>query len=188
MLLLKSDKERYNSQIWKIITQLKPLQVCRAKWGYTNILMCYGWSELAPTNAPVEDEPVEAVLGWTKNPILPALMDFFFPPLLYPKIFPPPTYLPPYLPPTSPSYLPPTPLPTHHLPPPSYLPPTNPSPLTPSPELQNIEWERAWSWSRSCWSRRLELGGGARSLELCLEWERDLCVIEVSLLLFFFFL
>jgi len=22
-----------------------------------------GWSELAPTNAPVEDEPVEAVLG-----------------------------------------------------------------------------------------------------------------------------
>jgi len=34
-------------------------------------------------------------------------MDYFFPPLLCPKIFPPPTY---------------------HLPPPSYLPPTNPSP------------------------------------------------------------
>jgi len=42
-----------------------------------------------------------------ENPILPARIIIFFPPLLYPKIFPPPTYL---------------------LPPPSYLPPTNPSP------------------------------------------------------------
>jgi hypothetical protein len=51
-----------------------------------------------------------------ENPILPARIIIFFPPLLYPKIFPPPTY---------------------HLPPASYLPPTNPSPpLTPSPELQ----------------------------------------------------
>jgi hypothetical protein len=42
-----------------------------------------------------------------ENPILPARIYIFFPPLLYPKNFPPPTY---------------------HLPPPSYLPPTNPSP------------------------------------------------------------
>jgi hypothetical protein len=42
-----------------------------------------------------------------ENPILPARFFFFFPPLLYPKIFPRPTY---------------------HLPPPSYLPPTNPTP------------------------------------------------------------
>ncbi len=91
-----------------------------------------GWSEPAATNAPVQDEPVEVVLRMNKNPILLALMDFFFPPLLCPKISPPPTYhLPPsptyHLPP--PSYLPPTPLPTYHLPPPSYLPLTNPSPL-----------------------------------------------------------
>jgi hypothetical protein len=42
-----------------------------------------------------------------ENPILPARFFFFFPPLLYPKIFPRPTY---------------------HLPPPSYLPPTTPTP------------------------------------------------------------
>ncbi len=66
-----------------------------------------GWSELAPTNAPVADELVEAVFWMDENPILPARFFFFFPPLLYPKIFPRPTY---------------------HLPPPSYLPPTNPTP------------------------------------------------------------
>jgi hypothetical protein len=87
----------------------------------------HGWSELAATNAPVADEPVEAVFQMNENPILPARIFFFFPPLLYPKIFPPPTS--PLLPTI---YLPP---PTYHLPPPSYLPPTNPSPLTPSPEL-----------------------------------------------------
>jgi len=31
-----------------------------------------GWSELAPTNAPVADEPVEAVFWMDENPILPA--------------------------------------------------------------------------------------------------------------------
>jgi hypothetical protein len=63
-----------------------------------------------------------------KNPILPARMDFFFPPLLCPKISPPPTYHLPttYLPPTSPL------LPTTYLPPPTYHLPT-PPPLTPSP-------------------------------------------------------
>jgi len=66
-----------------------------------------GWSEPAATNAPVADEPVEAVFRMNKNLILPVRIYIYFPPLLYPKIFPPPTYL---------------------LPPPSYLPPTNPSP------------------------------------------------------------
>ncbi len=58
------------------------------------------WSEPAATNAPVQDELVEAVLWMNKNPILPACMDFFFPPLLCPKIFPPPTYHlpPPFIP------------------------------------------------------------------------------------------
>jgi hypothetical protein len=65
------------------------------------------WSEPAATNAPVQDEPIEAVLRMNKNPILLARMDFFFSPLLCPKISPPPTY---------------------HLP--------TPPPLTPSPELQ----------------------------------------------------
>ncbi len=76
-----------------------------------------GWSELAPTNAPVADEPVEAVFRMNENPILPTRI-YFFSTSSLPQNFPP-------------SYLPP---PTYHLPPPSYLPPT--SPLTPSPELQ----------------------------------------------------
>jgi hypothetical protein len=76
----------------------------------------WAWSEPAATNAPVQDEPVEVVLWMNKNPILPARMDFFFPPLLCPKIFPPPTY---------------------HLP--------TPRPFTPSLELQDVERERAWS-------------------------------------------
>jgi len=70
-----------------------------------------GWSELAATNALVADEPVEAVFRMNENPILPARIFYFFPPLLYPKIFPPPTS--PLLPAI---YLPP---PTYHLPPPS---------------------------------------------------------------------
>jgi hypothetical protein len=37
-----------------------------------------GWSELAPTNAPVTDEPVEAVFWMDENPILPARFFFFF--------------------------------------------------------------------------------------------------------------
>ncbi len=66
-------------------------------------LLAKGWSEPAATNAPVQDEPVEAVLRMNKNPILLALMDFFFPPLLCPKIFPPPTYHLPTPPPLTPS-------------------------------------------------------------------------------------
>jgi len=54
-----------------------------------------GWSELAATNAPVADEPVEAVFRMNKNPILPTRI-YLFPPLLYPKISPflPTTYQP----------------------------------------------------------------------------------------------
>jgi hypothetical protein len=37
-----------------------------------------GWSELAATNAPVADEPVEAVFRMNENPILPARIFFFF--------------------------------------------------------------------------------------------------------------
>ncbi len=54
------------------------------------------WSEPAATNAPVQDEPVEAVLQMNKNPILPARMDFFFHLFSAPKISPllPTTYQP----------------------------------------------------------------------------------------------
>jgi hypothetical protein len=66
-----------------------------------------GWSELAPTNAPVADEPVEAVFWMDENPILPARFFFFFFHLFStPKFYPvlPTTYLPPsYLPPTNPT-------------------------------------------------------------------------------------
>ncbi len=106
-----------------------------------------------------------------KNPILPALMDLFFPPLLCPKIFPPPTYQnfpPSYLPPTPPLHTYHLPLPSipttypspPYLPPTSLLLPTTYQPLPPSLHRQssrNVERERAWSWSRRCWSRSLEL-------------------------------
>jgi hypothetical protein len=119
-----------------------------------------GWSEPAPTNAPVADEPVEAVFRMNENPILPARIFFFFSPLFYPKIFPllPTTYLPP---------------PTYHLPPPSYLPPTNPSaphsiaraPKTLSESKLGPRELGARAWSRGAWSksRGALLGAGASS-------------------------
>ncbi len=61
-----------------------------------------GWSEAAATNAPVEDEAVQAVLGMNQKPSLfPA--QGFFSPLLCPKIFP--SYLPSPLLPTSPHFV-----------------------------------------------------------------------------------
>jgi hypothetical protein len=80
-----------------------------------------GWSEPAATNAPVEDEAVEAVLGMNQNHILPIQSYCFFLSLLYPKKFP--SYLPPsHLPPLS--YLcvpsPTSPLLPSHLPPTSH--------------------------------------------------------------------
>jgi len=87
-----------------------------------------GWSEPAATNAPVEDEAVEAISGMNQNHILPAQSYCFFPSLLCPKNFP--SYLPhSHLPP--PSYLrlpPPTFPPTSPLLPPTYLLPFIPSP------------------------------------------------------------
>ncbi len=72
-----------------------------------------GWSEPAATNAPVEDEAVQAILGMNQKPIL----------------FPcPETFQPPFLPQKFPAYLP-SPLPT------SPLPPSPHFPLTPSREL-----------------------------------------------------
>ncbi len=60
-----------------------------------------GWSELAPTNAPVVDEPVEAVFRMNENPILPTRILFFFHLFSTPKFSPllPTTYQP--LPPHS---------------------------------------------------------------------------------------
>jgi hypothetical protein len=54
----------------------------------------FGWSELAPTNAPVEDEPIQPVLRM--NILLARCVFFFFTSFL--------PHLPPqsYLPPTSP--------------------------------------------------------------------------------------
>jgi hypothetical protein len=90
-----------------------------------------GWSELAATNAPVADEPVEAVFRMNENPILPAQI-FFFSTSSLPQNFPP-----------------------------SYLPPTNPSPLTPSPELlapETLSGSELGAWSRLGAGTSLELG------------------------------
>jgi hypothetical protein len=108
------------------------------------------WSELAATNAPVQDECIEAVLRMNKNPILPACMEIFFHLFSTPK-FPPPTY---------------------HLPPPSYLPPTNPSP--PHSIARALETSSrselgvgAEAIAAGAWSKSLELGVvEAWSLEL----------------------
>jgi len=82
-----------------------------------------GWSEPAATNAPVEDEAVEAVLGMNQNDILPA-QSFFFPlPLLCPKKFL--------------SYLPTSPL----LPPISYLQLPSPEPPISYLQLPSLELE-----------------------------------------------
>jgi hypothetical protein len=125
-------------------------------------LFKHGWSELAPTNAPVEDEPVQPVLRMN---ILSArcvfffhLMCFFFFTSSLPHL-PPPSYPPSYLP-----------SPTYHLPPPSYpkptspsyLPPTNPTPPHSIARARLVErklelWScccgavesELWSWSRS---------------------------------------
>jgi hypothetical protein len=66
-----------------------------------------GWSEPAATNAPVEDEAVQPVLGMNQNHIRTAQIYIFSPTSTLPQnISPLPTYLPPptsYLPlPTSP--------------------------------------------------------------------------------------
>ncbi len=139
------------------LTTYSPLSLSCQHQRYT--LQENGWSELAPTNAPVADEPVEAVFWMDENPILPARFFFFFSHLFStPKFYPvlPTTYLPP------PTYhLPPPVLPTTYLPPPTYHLPT-PPPLTPSPEFQRPraagELERLerelelWLWSWSGWS------------------------------------
>ncbi len=120
---------------------------------FWQILALWGWSELAPTNAPVADEPVEAVFWMDENPILPArFFFFFFSTSSLPQNFPPS-----YLPPTSPCptyHLPPPVLPTTYLPPPTYhLPTPPPHSITRAPSSRDVEQERAWSlepaWSAS---------------------------------------
>jgi hypothetical protein len=106
--------------------------------------------------------------GWTKIPS--SLPDFilFFPPLLYPKIFPRPTY---------------------HLPPPSYLPPTNPSPSLhrQSSWLQRrwagaslelgagLERERAWNLERAWSLERLQLDPRRTQVSISLCVASSLC-------------
>ncbi len=70
-----------------------------------------GWSELAATNAPIADEPIEAVFQMNENPILLARIIYFFSTSSLPQNFPPS-----YLPSTTP-LLPTTyqPLPAHSI-------------------------------------------------------------------------
>jgi len=59
-------------------------------------ILFLGWGELAATNAPVVDEPVEAVFRMNEKPILPARIIFFFHLFSTPKFSPilPTTYQP----------------------------------------------------------------------------------------------
>jgi len=104
-----------------------------------------GWSELAATNAPVADEPVEAVFWMNENLILPTRIIIFFSTSSLPQNFPP-SYLP------STSLL----LPTFYLLPPTYLLlptllPTTYQPHPPSLHRQSSrDLERLWSGSWSC--------------------------------------
>ncbi len=77
-----------------------------------------GWSGLAATNAPVADEPVEAVFRMNDNPILLARIFFFSHLFSTPKFSPvlPTTYQP---------------LPPHS--------------IARAPDSRNVERERAWS-------------------------------------------
>jgi hypothetical protein len=64
---------------------------------FSSCLVILGWSEPAATNAPIEDETVEAVLGMNQKHILPAQNYLFFQPLFCPRIFPSYLPLPTYL-------------------------------------------------------------------------------------------
>jgi len=111
-----------------------------------------GWNELATTNAPVEDEVVEVVLGMNQNHILLAQIYIFFLASTLPQnIFLVPTFLPPtsYLLSTSPL-----------LPTPSYLPPT--SPLLP---LVAIARAKAGALEPKCRSGSNNAKAGARAPE-----------------------
>jgi hypothetical protein len=108
------------------------------------IVVARAWSEPATTNAPTQDELVEASLQMNKNPILLARMDYFSHLFSAPKFSPllPTTYLPP---------------PTYHLPLPPYLSPTSPlltttyQPLPPSLHRQS---SRHSNWKQA---RRLQM-------------------------------
>jgi len=116
-----------------------------------------GWSELAPTNAPVEDEPIQPVLRMN---ILPARCVFFFSPLFCP------TYLPPPIPPpTSPI------LPTTYLPPPTLnLPPPPTYHLRTPPPPHSITRARLVERKLELWSCCC----GADAVELLLwSWSRS---------------
>jgi hypothetical protein len=116
-----------------------------------------GWSELATTSAPVQDETVQAILGMNQKHILFPCLRNFQPPSL-PQNFP--------LLPTSP-------------PPPTYLPfPTSFSSFPAHSISRAWESSRAWKSSRAwitqsleeMWDTRLEEGG-----ELNVEgmWRRE---------------
>ncbi len=112
-----------------------------------------GWSELAATNAPIADEPVEAVFQMNENPILPAQIIFFF------HLFSTPKFSPL--------------LPTFYLPPPTYHLPT-PPPLTPSPELKKRPAGESLEQGNLEGSLEQELGGELQAIER-LKPARDPC-------------
>jgi hypothetical protein len=117
-------------RVHKLALSLLPVQNSNQQhlsqgWALTGIAPYGGWSELAATNAPVADEPVEAVFRMNENPILPARI-FFFHLFSTPKFSPllPTTYQP---------------LPPHS--------------IARAPGSRDVERERAWSlepaWSGS---------------------------------------
>jgi hypothetical protein len=115
-----------------------------------------GRSEPEATNAPVEDEALDAILGMNQKHILPAESYWFFPSLLCPKKFS--SYLPP-------SHLPPPPIFVS----PSYLPPD--FALTPSSKLGS-RWSESGSKANAL-EARARVGVEPMGLKLEREWERE---------------
>jgi hypothetical protein len=68
------------------------------RWGFNSLVNEGGWNELATTNAPVQDEAVQAVLGMNQKHILFPCPRIFQPPSLpqnfplLPTSPPPPSY------------------------------------------------------------------------------------------------
>jgi hypothetical protein len=93
-------KERFN-----LALNLHRINTLQSLYTIFRFNLIKGWSEPTATNAPVEDEAIEAVLGMNQKYILPYPKLLVFSTTSLPQFF---SLLPTSLPPTSPLLPPPT--------------------------------------------------------------------------------